>query len=39
MKIGAFDRPEQGPESYDPDMDEDGIEGVDDEQMADDEMA
>lgn len=39
MKIGAFDRPEQGPESYDPDMDGDGIEGVDDEQMADDEMA
>lgn len=39
MKIGAFDRPEQGPDGYDPDMDGDGIESVDDDQMADDEMA
>ena len=39
MKIGAFDQPERTPEDYDPDMDGDGIEGEDYNQMADDEMA
>ena len=38
MKIGAFDQPERDPESFDPDMDGDGIEGVEDDEMADDEM-
>jgi ParB family chromosome partitioning protein len=39
MKIGAFDQPERDPESFDPDMDGDGIEGAEDDEMADDEMA
>jgi ParB family chromosome partitioning protein len=38
MKIGAFDQPERNPGDYDPDMDGDGIEGVEDDQTADDEM-
>ena len=39
MKIGAFDQPERDPESIDPDIDGDGIEGVENDEMADDEMA
>ena len=39
MKIGAFDQPERNPESFDPDMDGDGFEGVEDDEMADHEMA
>ncbi|WP_157134741.1 hypothetical protein [Sphingomonas sp. PAMC 26605] len=39
MKVGAFDQPERDSESFDPDMDGDGFEGVEGDEMADDEMA
>ena len=38
IKIGAFDQPERGPESFGPDMDGDGFEDVEDDEMTDDEM-
>jgi ParB family transcriptional regulator, chromosome partitioning protein len=39
MKIGAFDQPERNPEDVDPDMYGDDIEAMDEDEMADDEMA
>lgn len=39
MKIGAFDQSERDPKSFDTDMDGDDIEGAEDDEMADDEMA
>jgi ParB family chromosome partitioning protein len=39
MKIGAFDQPENDPLDFDTDIDGDDIEGAEDDQMADDEMA
>ena len=39
MKIGAFDQPENDPTDFDADIDGDNIEGAEDDQMADDQMA